>query len=312
VIELLQAGPLTTVQDLGRTGWRHLGVPSGGAMDSLALQQANALLGNAPGAAALEFVGGQIRIRFERDTWVMQAGALFALDIDGKPQAPYLRRFVRAGQCLRLQGPMTGQFGLLAVQGGLDLPMQMGSRATLMRAGLGGHEGRALRAGDRLPLGPAQGLQRSVGLHPSVSDGLLGLLPGPEWGQLDTDSRTAFWQADWALLPQSDRMGLRLSGPKLRRQGFDLLSYAAFPGLVQLPPDGLPIVLAVDAQTTGGYPRIGQIIASDLWKLAQLRPGDRLQFAPVDLDTARQLQTAQVEELHAFRKLLDALDRPQR
>lgn len=312
MMEVLRAAPLTTVQDLGRSGWRHLGVYAGGAMDTLALQQANALLGNAPGAAALELVAGPLRLRLHRDAWVVQAGALFELRIDGVLQPSYWRRHVAAGQELELRGPQRGQYGLLAVDGGIDLPACLGSRATALRAGFGGHEGRALEAGDQLPLGKPSNLKRPRGIQPAVAHGSLGLLTGPEWPQLEQASRDAFWGAEWKLAPQSDRMGLRLSGPRLVWLGRELPSHAVLPGLLQLPPGGQPILLGADAQTTGGYPRIGQVMAADLWKLAHLRPGQSLRFLPMDLDSARQRLAQQAEALTQLRDWVHALDRLER
>jgi len=304
MLEILQAGPLTLVQDLGRPGLRHLGVGAGGAFDAPALQRANALLGNAPGAAALELVAGPLRLRCDRDAWFSLAGAAFEARVDGRLQAPGMRWPLRAGQELRLDGPVSGQHGVLAVDGGIAVPLVLGARATALRGGFGGHEGRALRRGDRLPLGPARSLRGRRGLHSPQPRPQLRALAGMELQQLDPASQIAFWQSDWQLGPHGDRMGLRLSGPALRRTGAELASQAVMPGLVQLPPGGQPIVLGVDAQTTGGYPRLAHVIAADLWQLAQLRPGDRLRFVLVDLAQARALQAEQARELAVLRSFL--------
>ena len=306
MLEILQAGPLTLVQDLGRPGLRHLGVGAGGAFDAPALQRANALLGNAPGAAALELVAGPLRLRCARDAWFALAGAAFEARIAGRLQAPGLRWHLPVGQELRLDGPLSGQHGLLAVDGGIAVPLVLGARATALRGGFGGHQGRALRRGDVLPLGSPKALQGRRGLHSPQPQALLRALAGPEFPQLDAASQLAFLQADWQLGPHGDRMGLRLSGPALRREGPELASQAVMPGLVQLPPGGQPIVLGVDAQTTGGYPRLAQVIAADLWQLAQLRPGDRLRLSFVDLAQARALLAAQQRELDLLRKWLHA------
>ncbi len=306
MLEILAAGPLSLVQDLGRPAWRALGIPAGGAMDAPALQRANALLGNAPGAAAIELVAGPLRLRCHRDAWFALAGADFEAFIDGRPQPPGLRWQLPAGAQLELRGPRVGQYALLAVDGGIDVPLCLGSRSTAVRAGFGGHEGRALRRGDRLPLGPANAaLQGRRGLRGPAFTALLGLLPGPEYEELDAASRAQLWAARWRLTPQSDRMGLRLAGPALQRSGPELLSHAVAPGLLQLPPSGQPILLGADAQTTGGYPRLGQLAAAELWKLAQLRPGDTLQFAPLDLDSARRLLVEQQRELVLLRRNLE-------
>lgn len=304
MLEILQAGPLTQVQDLGRAGLRHFGVGQGGAFDAPALQRANALLGNAPGAAALEFAAGPLRLRCRRDAWFALAGAEFAARIGTNPQPPGLRWWLRAGEELRLDGPISGLHAVLAVDGGIALPSQLGSRSTQLRAGFGGLQGRALRRGDLLPLGEARPLVGRRGLRSPLRPARLRVLIGPEFDELDAASRRAFWQAEWRAAPQSDRMGLRLAGPPLRRGGAELLSHAVLPGLIQLPPGGQPIVLGVDAQTTGGYPRLAQLIAADLWCLAQLRPGEALGFARVELDEARALLAAQQRELRALRHWL--------
>lgn len=308
MLEILQAGPLTLVQDLGRPGLRHLGVGAGGAFDAPALQRANALLGNAFGAAALEFAAGPLRLRCRRDAWFALAGAAFEARIAGKAQPPGLRWRLPAGEELRLDGPTAGLHAVLAVDGGIALPPQLGSQSTALRAGFGGLQGRPLRRGDELPLGAPRALQRRLGLRPPVRPPRLRVLIGPEFDELDAASRRAFWKAEWRVSAQSDRMGLRLAGPPLRRSGAELLSHAVLPGLIQLPPGGQPIVLGVDAQSTGGYPRLAQLIAADLWCLAQLRPGEALGFARVELDEARELLAAQQRELAALRHWLGHAD----
>ncbi|MFY7949980.1 MAG: allophanate hydrolase, partial [Gemmatimonas sp.] len=262
-IELLQTPPLWAVRGLPQHGRAHLGLCDGGVMDGWDLQQANALLGNAPGAAALELVAGPLRLRASRDLLVMQAGARFELRIDGRLQPERLVRRVPQGAELRLDGPLAGQYGLLAVDGGIT-----------------SQEGFALRLGAARPVRPR-------GLHAAVPSLPLALLPGPEFALLDAPSRAALWRAGWVLEPGSNRIGLRLKGPMLDCAAPELLSHAVQPGLVQLPPGGQPIVLGAGAAASGGYPRIGQVAACDLWKLAHFRPGSVLRFAPIDLDSAR-------------------------
>lgn len=308
MLEVEGAGPLTLVQDLGRPGWAHLGVPTGGAMDGFALQRANLLLGNAPGAAAIELVAGPLRLRARRDCWLALAGAAFELRIAGQLQPPGLRYRLPAGERAELQGPQQGQYALLAVDGGIALPTVLGSQSTALRAGFGGLDGRALRRGDLLPLGAPRAFMRRRGLAAPLAQGPIGLLPGPELGLLSAAERARFWRSSWTVGAHSDRMGLRLCGEALAPPPQELLSHAVQPGLLQLPPDGQPIVLAADAQTTGGYPRLGQVMAADLWRLAQLRPGERLQFSPVDLDSARRLASARQAELRAWQRNLELLD----
>ncbi|MBN8506011.1 MAG: biotin-dependent carboxyltransferase family protein [Burkholderiales bacterium] len=290
-LELLQCPPLAAVRGLARHGLAHLGVAEGGVMDAYALQQANALLGNEAGAAALELVSGPLRLRLHglAELRVMQVGAFFEMRIDGQLQPPHLVRRLREGQELQVQGPLQGQYGLLCVQGGLT-PRPLGASE------LGAHE--------RLPVRAGVAALRQRGLRPPNAQPPLALLPGPEYERLDEASRAALWQAEWRVAPNSSRMGLRLQGPALRGALPELLSHAVQPGLVQLPPDGQPIVLAAGAAATGGYPRIGQVAAVDLWKLAHLRAGSPLRFAPLDLDSARELALQRQQELAWLRKKL--------
>lgn len=286
VLRLLQVPPLLAVRGLAVHGQAHLGVSDGGVMDALALQRANALLCNVPGAPALELVAGPLRLRLEGDAdrLLMQVGAPFEMRIDGCLQPPHLARRLRPGQELLLQGPLQGQYGLLCVQGGLQATP-------------------ALQAAQLLALAPAR-LLRCRGQQPPAAQLPLALLPGPEYGRLDEASRAALWQAQWRVAPNASRMGLRLQGPVLRGALPEMLSHAVQPGLVQLPPDGQPIVLGAGAAATGGYPRIGQVAAVDLWKLAHLRPGSPLRFAPLDLDSARAQWQAQQATLQQLRKTL--------
>jgi len=305
MIEILRCGPLTTVQDGGRTGLRHLGVPAAGALDDWALARLNALLGNAPGAAALELVAGPLELRIEREGWLALCGAPFEMRLDGRLLRPEWRWPCRAGQVLRLDGPVSGQRALLGFAGGLALPAVLGARATDLRSGFGGLQGRALRKGDRLPLGSAAALRDVRGLAAPEWDGRLRALPGPELAALDLRSRDALWSEAWKVEPQSDRMGLRLSGPTLSlRRPLELASTAVLPGTLQLPPAGQPIALLADAGTTGGYPRVAIVIVADLWQLAQARPGARLRLQLCTLEAARAARAQRQHELTLQRRAL--------
>ncbi len=176
----------------------------------------------------------------------------------------------------------------LSISGGIALPPALGSRSTDLKAGFGGLDGRALRDGDLLPLAAPERLPaRRIGLRPPDWDATVRVLPGPEHEDFSAAAREAFWAADWKLTPQSNRMGYRFAGPELQRErGVELASHGVLPGVIQVPPSGQPIVLLADAQTTGGYPKIGVVIRADLWKLAQLRLGATLRFTPCSRDEA--------------------------
>ncbi len=282
-----RAGMLTTVQDLGRRGHRAAGVPLSGAMDRFALRVGNLLVGNEQDAAGIETTLAGPELEFTTDAIVAVTGATFA----GVPSwQPFL---VRAHERLRLGNPVKGCRGYLLVAGGIQVPRALGSRSTYLRAGLGGHEGRALREGDRLPAGESP---RRLAARWHIDERIL-----PRYSPAATVRVVRGPQADefggrlekgeFRLLPQSDRMGVRLGGSRLLRIGRadELVSAAVAPGTVQVPPDGLPIVLMADAQTIGGYPQAANVIGVDLPIIAQARPGDRLRFEEIPLTEAQQL-----------------------
>jgi biotin-dependent carboxylase-like uncharacterized protein len=209
---------------------------------------------------------------------------------------------VQAGQTLKLAAPRERMRSYLAVSGGIAVPQALGSRSTDLKAGFGGLDGRALRDGDRLPLNLQPDLpSRRIGLRPPDWDASVRVLPGPEWDEFSAAARAAFFDADWQLTPQSNRMGYRFAGPPLKRErGGELPSHGVLPGVIQVPPSGQPIVLLADAQTTGGYPKIGVVIRADLWKLAQLRLAATLRFVPCTLAEAHaalRLQQATIDQL---------------
>ncbi len=297
-VEVLRPGAFSTVQDLGRPGHRAQGTPLGGAADVLSLRVANLLVGNDEGDAALEFTLTGPELKFLRDALIAIGGA----EVEGVPLGrPWL---MRAGATLDLSRLRHGCRGYLAIAGGIEVPPVLGSRGTFVRGGFGGLAGRTLRAGDRLPV-PM--VQRHPGQHWQVDPRI-----GPELGPSVTLRVVSGAQAhefgrEWTthefkVSPQSDRMGVRLTGTALRRSTTcELVSAPVTPGTVQVPPDGRPIVLLADAQTIGGYPRLAHVITVDLPRAAQLRPGDCVRFATVSLDEARRLRHAQERALVLLR-----------
>jgi biotin-dependent carboxylase-like uncharacterized protein len=303
LIEVLRSGGLTTVQDLGRPGWQRVGVTPGGAMDRLAARAANILLGNDENAPVLESALTGPELLFHADTWIAVTGAAVRGVAGWRP----LR--VAAGERLSLAELERGSHLYVAVAGGIAVPRVLGGAGTLLSAGLGGFWGRALRAGDRLAVGAdSAALLRKLKVGQAnwgaarefwtATGGPLGKLGageitvrfvrGRRWPAFDETARTAFKSVAWRVRPQSDRMGLRLLGPPLTAAlPGEMISEGVAFGTVQVPPSGQPIVLMADRQTLGGYPKIGHVIAADLPRLAQARPGDMVRFSETPIAEAQ-------------------------
>ena len=291
--EVAAPGMLTTVQDLGRRGYRGQGVPVSGAMDPFALQAGNLLVGNPRGAAALEMALRGPVLRVLADTIVAACGADFGATLSGEPLPPWESVSAHAGQTLAFGSPARGTWAYLCVSGGIDVPEVMGSRSTYVRAGLGGLEGRPLGSGDLLQVGapgpgaaPVRSLPLAeippIGQHADVR-----VVLGPQEEMFSRGAIDAFFSSRYTVTPRSDRMGYRLRGERLRFEGeTEILSEGVTEGSIQVPPDGQPIVLMPDCQTTGGYAKIAVAISADLPRLAQLAPGSTVRFLPADLEEA--------------------------
>ena len=305
-VQVLAPGLLTTVQDLGRTGWRHLGVGSAGALDAHAHALANLLAGNPPDAASLEITLAGPTLRFAQAARVALCGAEIDARCDGIV-LPGARPWVLpAGATLALGACRRGARAYLAIGGGLDVPAVLGSRSTDLRGGFGGLGGRALREGDVLPLAvAAQDVDAPrvapwwIDARPEAgADGAIRVLAGAD----ATQPGDALFRQAWRVAAASDRQGLRLEGdaPLQLADAGERVSAPVAPGTIQLPPDGRPIVLLADAQTHGGYPRIGHVIRADWPRLAQLRPGEAVRFAPV---APAQAQAAWRRQRHVLARL---------
>ncbi len=329
-ITVLRPGMLTTVQDAGRWGHHAAGVGPGGWMDDVAPRVANALVGNRADAAVLECTLLGPTLRFDRDALVAVTGMPMAPVLDDVPVPQERPLLVRAGSVLALPGGPVGCRAYVAVAGGIAVPAVLGSASTHLRAGFGGHAGRALRRDDVLSVGTpspvvdtllARGdavrdalLARVAPHAPTAVDGdalgrPLSVLPAPELALLRVAE--ALWAAEWTVSTRSDRMGLRLDGATLDHVAPP--SRASEPtavGTIQLPPDGHPIILGVDRQVTGGYPVLGHLIAADRARLAQLRPGQRLRLTSCALDEAqRRRRTLESLVQSSMRHVSEALHR---
>lgn len=333
-------GLFTTVQDLGRPGWRASGIPVGGAADPVALRVANLLVGNPEGAAALELTLSGPMLEFGAEALVALCGGAFDARLAGEAMEPMRPYYAPKGAVLEVRRTALGCRGVLAVAGGIAVPAVLGSRSTYVRARLGGLHGRPLAAGDRLPLGPlppeaerlmARLRRTSGGLRPArgpfaAAPALCPAAPGggpdpaaapaavtvralrgAEAQRFAPDAVGRFWNEPYTVRPEADRMGARLAGPRLAPQGTDasMISEAAAPGAVQVPPDGQPIVLLPDCGTTGGYPRIAHVATVDLPLLGQLRPGIRLRFQEITAAEAERLLLERETVMNRFKLSLE-------
>lgn len=296
MLEVLEGGFLTTVQDGGRGGWAQYGVPPSGPLDGVALRAANCLVGNPPGAAGLEMTLVGPVLRAWTDCLIAVCGAEFALWIGARPVPTWHACLVRAGEVIAFGPRRWGARACLAISGGIALPPFLGSQATYLPGGFGGLDGRPLRAGDRLPSGPAGGdlAWRAGAVWPAgarpryAAAPVLRVILGPQAEAFTPEAHATFLTAEYEITPASDRMGYRLQGVPLQPRGkADIVSDGVVTGSVQVPADGQPIVLLADHQTTGGYPKLATVIQADLPLLAQSLPGDRVRFQAVTLTEAQ-------------------------
>jgi biotin-dependent carboxylase-like uncharacterized protein len=285
------AGPLTTVQDLGRPGHLRVGIPASGPMDREAFLLANRLIGNADNAAGLECTLIGPRLAFTDERLIAITGADMAPLLNGAPAPTWQGLPVRAGDVLRLGPARSGVRAYVAVAGGIDTPPVLGSRATYVRGRLGGVEGRALRRGDRVPLGPPTAARPrrvpperapAYGGEPEVA-----VVLGPQDDRFTARGIAALFEAPYEMSPQNDRMGARLRGPFIEHsRGHDIISDGVALGGIQVVGDGQPIVLLADRQSTGGYTKIGTVCSFDIGRIAQTRPGGRIRFRRVTVAEA--------------------------
>ncbi|MGA9850350.1 MAG: biotin-dependent carboxyltransferase family protein [Roseiarcus sp.] len=292
-MRVVAPGLMTTVQDFGRIGYQRLGIPVGGALDPLSLRAANLLVGNPPDAGALEVIASGPTLAIEAEcVRVAFVGADADLSVAGEAFDPRVSRsmLLRRGDILRV-GPLRGSATLyMAVEGGFDIAPVMGSFSTYLRGGLGGWRGRALAAGDVLPLKRSSTPERAE-LAFDTADFAprrrLRVLEGPQSDYFSEEERAAFFGREYSVGPGWNRMGMRLVGEPVRHsRGYNVTSDGIVRGSIQIPGDGLPIVLLAEHQTTGGYPKIGAVISADLPALGRLGVGSKVAFERVSLKEA--------------------------
>ena len=310
---VIRAGFLTSVQDLGRTGFRQFGVSTSGALDPFGLRVANLLVGNDEGAAGLEITLGGLHLRFNDESMVAWCGGEFDVQIGSRALPAGRVAHVDAGDELKFGRAQIGCRCWLAISGGIDVPINLGSRSTDLRANFGGFEGRALHDGDVLTLGsrpgsspPATGISSWTAPHdwasPASRHPILRFVRGVDWNRFNASTLQRLTSEAFTVSPDSDRMGVRFDGPELKREDeTDLISEAVAPGTIQVPPGGKPILLLGDCQTIGGYPKIAHVITVDLAVAAQLRAGDHARFSEVPLADAHCLLSQRERDLERFR-----------
>jgi len=309
VIHVESPGLLTTVQDLGREGFGPLGVSATGAADAVSLRLANRLAANPEDAAGLEMtlLGGTFG--FPQGATIALTGSDFGATLDGAPLPLWKSMEVRTGQKLRVGSTRSGARCYLCVHGGIVVKPFLGSASTHLLSGLGGHHGRALRKGDVLHIGPPTASLEKRAVAAQVLEHLsprktLRVTPGPQNDLFPDAAQQLFYRSTYRVAEESNRMGLRLEGPHLTHgPSGEMVTEGVSVGAVQITAAGLPIILFVEQQTTGGYAKIANVIAADLHSLGQLRPRDEIRFEQVDWDIARALLVEQ-EKLLASDKLI--------
>lgn len=305
-VRILHGGLLTTVQDLGRFGAQKYGVIVSGSMDRTSMRLANLLVGNEEQEGVLEITLFGTKLLFEQDQLVAITGGDLQPTIDGQKAPMWRPILIRKGSVLQFKSAVNGCRAYVAFAGGIDVPLVMESKSTYLRAGIGGLSGRALQKGDCLPLGKAvsdislafirqleqtdQPITWSLDytqLHLFEKTEAIRIMPGSEFNRFKPESQHTFFSTPYKVTTQSDRMGYRLEGePLYLLEKFDLLSEGVTYGTIQVPSSGQPIILMADRQTTGGYPKIGQVISADLPRLSQMQPNAEIHFTEVTLEQA--------------------------
>lgn len=319
--KIINPGLSTSVQDLGRPGYFHLGIPMSGAMDQLALRAANLLVGNDEGAACLEAVFVGPHLEFTKDAVIAVAGAEMPVKIDGEEKASWTALRIKAGQVLSFGYLKSGARIYIAIAGGIDVPLALGSRSTYAIGALGGFKGRPIAKGDELPIGLAGSVREGRSLperlrrRPS-NPAALRVLPGLYWHRLVEESHRQFFEDVWKVAPEADRMGYRFRGGRELKfvdreppfgAGSDPSNIvdACYPyGSIQVPGGSEPIVLHRDAVSGGGYFMLGTVISADMDLIGQLQPNMPTRFVRVDMDEALAARAELATQIDEIRRSL--------
>ena len=321
-VKVLHPGLATTVQDLGRPGYFHLGIPIGGAMDRLAMRSANLLVGNDEDAAGLEAVFVGPKLEFMQEAIIAVTGAEMPIKVDGEEKPTWTAIQVNSGQTLSFDFLKSGARICLAISGGIDVPKALGSRSTYPIGALGGFEGRAIAEGDLLPIGNATPVTEGRSIPTTLRRGPgspaeLRVLPGLYWHRITQEAGKSFFDDEWKVAPEADRMGYRFCGGRPldfvdREPPFGAGSDPSnvvdccYPyGSIQVPGGKEPIILHRDAVSGGGYFMVGTIISADMDLIGQLQPHTPTKFVRVTMQEALQARAERASVLNAIRNSLD-------
>lgn len=292
---VISPGPLTTIQDAGRFGYMSTGFSQNGAMDAYSMKIANILVGNTPGEGVLEMTMMGVSVQFDCDAVIALTGADMSPEINGEPIEMYEALQVKNKDILTMKSSLKGMRAYLAVAGGFDLPLVMGSMSTNLKCALGGFEGRKLKKGDELPLRQSMNLaflgnRKAEKKNDFKQNITVRVILGPQDDFFTGEGLETFLGTEYTVTDKSDRMGVRLDGEKIEsKNGVDIISDGIAFGSVQIPASGTPIIMMADRQTTGGYAKIATVISVDLKLIAQAKPGTKIRFSAVSEDEAVKL-----------------------
>lgn len=311
-LTILKSGLLTTIQDLGRKGYQQYGVIVSGAMDTTSYRIGEMLLLQEP-SAAIEFTLIGPTVQFNCDAVFCLTGANFHPILNEKPCPMWRPVFAEKGSILKLSSCQEGARGYLHVKGGIQIEKVLNSYSTYIRAGIGGFNGRPLRKGDELPILESKSIEKEKGaVHPkdwisTKQDVVIRVVKGTEYEKFTDESKASFENSVFTVTKDADRMGYRLEGEHVltTKEKFDLLSEAVTFGTIQVPSSGHPIILMADRQTTGGYPKIAQVITVDLPKLAQLQPFAKIRFQLISLEEAQELIIQKENKIRLLQQMIN-------
>jgi biotin-dependent carboxylase-like uncharacterized protein len=313
VFEVLEPGILTTIQDLGRYGFSQFGVPPSGALDPFSFRAANLLVGNGEEEACLETMVMGLKLRALGDVVIAITGGDLSPTLNGEPVEMWRTHLLVEGDVITFKNVRKGCRAYLAINGGFVVPKIMGSSSTYLSGRFGGLEGRALRRGDILYTLDRPSSLYKIGLRfPSdmvplfQKEALLRVIPGPQDHHFTENGFETFCTSTYQVTRQCDRMGVRLEGPKIERRSDveeSIISEGLISGAIQVPGDGKPIIILTEL-VTGGYTKIATVISTDLTKVAQLKPGDRVHFEPMSIEEAHELLREQEGHLKSFKEFL--------